>query len=80
MESIRGRDWVPLCAIVTAGWTTGFFMETANAAHHFWVYTNWPLPHMTVCRVPLIVLMLWPIQYVVFLSIFGAFTGTGAWE
>jgi hypothetical protein len=80
LGAVRLHDWAPLCAILTAGWITGFFMETANAAQHFWLYTNWPLPQMTFCHVPVIVLILWPIQYVVFLSAFRAFTGTAVWE
>lgn len=72
LESFRARDWLPPCSILAAGWLFGFLMETANAAQHFWQYTNWPLERISLCGIPMVVLLAWPLQYVVFLAIYRA--------
>lgn len=80
LQTVRQRNFLPLCAILTAGWIFGFLMETANAADHFWRYTNWPLPQAGICGVPVMVLLLWPAQYVIFLSLFCVLGGSPVWE
>lgn len=74
------RGGLPLCAVLAGGWITGLLMETANAAHHFWIYTNWPLQNVTLDRVPVVVLALWPLQYVTFLAVFGIFAPREIWR
>lgn len=41
---------------------------------------NWPLENVSVCGVPVLVLLLWPAQYVVFLSFWSLFTGAEVWR
>ena len=73
-------DWVPLAAMLAAAWVFGFFMETVNAAHHFWRYTNWPFGRVRVAGVPAVVLLLWPLQYVVFLAVYEAISRKSLFE
>ena len=75
LDAMGRRDWVPPAALLSAGWIFGFLMETTNAGQHFWIYTNWPLPKASLCGVPAVVLLAWPLQYVVFLSTFNVFAG-----
>lgn len=65
---LHGR-WLPLCALLIASAVTSLFWETVNAAHHFWVYTNWPWPQWQIMTIPVTVLLTWPFQYVIFLSL-----------
>lgn len=69
LKAISSGDRQPLYALLIASAIFGFFWETVNAAHHFWVYTNWPLSQWQVMGVPVTVLLTWPLQYVVFLSL-----------
>lgn len=75
LTAIGRKDWAPAIAVLAAGWAFGFFMETTNAGQHFWVYTNWPLEQFTIAGVPAMVLLAWPLQYVVFLSVSAAIGG-----
>ncbi len=75
LSALRNRYWTPAVSVLASGWIFGFFMETTNAGQHFWVYTNWPLEKFAICGVPAVVLLAWPVQYVVFLSVFGAIGG-----
>ncbi len=78
-DSLLGRlirgDWLSLLSMAAVAWSFGLFMETVNTANHFWRYTNWPLGAHQVFGVPLLVLLLWPLQYVVFLSVYHAVSG-----
>jgi len=69
LRTLLYGHWQPLCALLVASAVTSLFWETVNAAHHFWVYTNWPLPRWQLLTIPVTVLLTWPLQYVVFLSL-----------
>lgn len=69
LNTIFCGDRQPLYALLIASAIFGFFWETVNAAHHFWIYTNWPFSQWQVMGVPVTVLLTWPLQYVVFLSL-----------
>jgi hypothetical protein len=78
-ESLLGRtfrgEWLPLASMAAAAWGFGLFMETVNTAGHFWRYTNWPMSRDEIFGVPVLVLLLWPLQYVVFLSVYEVISG-----
>ncbi len=80
LAACRHRDWAPLLAVLAAGWLLGLFMETANAALHFWRYTNWPLQNLTLAGVPVVVLLLWPMQYIVFLGLYTVLHRGSVWD
>ena len=68
----------PLLALLVSSCIFSLFWETVNSAHHFWVYTNWPLRQWQLMHIPLTVLLTWPLQYVVFLSL-GFLLGYDMW-
>ncbi len=69
LKTIMNGRLMPLLALLISSSVFSIFWETVNAAHHFWVYTNWPLPQWQLAHVPITVLLTWPLQYVVFLSL-----------
>lgn len=78
LKSLLQGNPQPLYALLLASALFGVFWETVNSAHHLWIYTNWPLPHWRLMTVPVTVLLTWPLQYVVFLSI-GFLVGRDMW-
>lgn len=75
LATMLRREWLPVAAMLFTAWTFGFFMETVNTAQHFWRYTNWPLGNYRAFGVPVLVLVLWPLQYLVFGSVYEAISG-----
>lgn len=78
LKSILHGRWIPLSSLLVASCVFALFWETVNAAHHFWIYTNWPLPQWHIMTIPVTVLLTWPLQYVVFLSL-GFLLGFDLW-
>jgi hypothetical protein len=70
---------LPLYALIAASAVCSIFWETVNASHHFWIYTNWPFPQWQLMSIPVTVLLTWPLQYVVFLSL-GFIVGSDFWR
>jgi hypothetical protein len=79
LKTVLNRRFLPLCALAIASAVTSVFWETVNSAHHFWSYTNWPLPKWQLMHIPLTVLLTWPLQYGVFLSL-GFLVGRDIWR
>ncbi|TSC92613.1 MAG: hypothetical protein CEN91_391 [Candidatus Berkelbacteria bacterium Licking1014_85] len=63
-----------LISILIASFVLAIIMEFENIPVGFWIYTNWPLEHIRVFGLPLIMFIAWPLHYIVFLSLFRAFT------
>lgn len=72
LHLIKG-DWTPLVAILVASLLTAITMEGFNVPLSVWLYTNWPYPDIAIAGLPLTVLIAWPIQYVLLISIYRAF-------
>ena len=79
LGALAAGDWLPLRATVLAGAAFGFLMEITNAPHPFWRYTNWPLQRVAPWGIPIVVLVTWPMQYVVFVSLFSLFVAEDLW-
>jgi hypothetical protein len=79
LKTLLDGNCRPLFALLIASAAFGVFWETVNAAHHFWIYTNWPLPQWQFMNIPVMVLVLWPLQYLVFLSL-GFLLGRDLWS
>lgn len=79
LKTVLSGEWQPLCSLIIASAGFGVFWETVNAAHHFWIYTNWPLPQVQLMSIPVSVLLTWPLQYVIFLSL-GFLLGREMWS
>ncbi|MEK7560273.1 MAG: hypothetical protein AAB522_03170 [Patescibacteria group bacterium] len=74
LKSIFHHYFTPLASILTASFVLAIIMETGNISHGFWVYTNnWPLGNIKVLDLPVMLFLMWPLHYVVFLSFFRAF-------
>jgi hypothetical protein len=66
--------YVPLIAIVLGSTALSFLMELQNSPGGIWRYTNWPLMSYTFLGLPVVVWLVWPLQYITFLSLFRVFT------
>jgi hypothetical protein len=78
LRTLLHRRFAPIAAIVIASLVCSLFWETVNASHHFWKYTNWPFPHWQLLHIPVMIFLIWPVQYVVFLSL-GLLLGRDLW-
>ncbi|MBI4099783.1 hypothetical protein HY440_02130 [Candidatus Microgenomates bacterium] len=65
--------WNPLVAIVLISVVLGIYMEGQNLPIRLWVYVNWPWQEVKIFGLPILVLVVWPLQYVLFLSFYRAF-------
>lgn len=43
LRTILNGRLIPVLALLISSTVFSIFWETVNSAHHFWVYTNWPL-------------------------------------
>lgn len=66
--------FTPLIAIIVGAFVTAFIMEQHNLPISFWQYTHYPFSEIKFMNLPVTVLLTWPLQYVMFLSLFRAFT------
>jgi len=69
MHLLQG-DWVPLASMVIASLLTSITMEGFNIPLSIWIYTNWPYANISLFSLPLTVLLAWPIQYILLISIY----------
>jgi hypothetical protein len=61
--------FVPVLALVAASAVTSLVWESQNAVVHYWVYTHWPWPNLSIFGVQLSVLFTWPTHYLVYLAL-----------
>lgn len=48
LKDIFHNYFSPIIAIVIASFFLAIIMETENILHGYWIYTNWPLPHIQI--------------------------------
>lgn len=66
----------PLLAIALATIVVGVSMELINSRYGYWVYVNWPGQDDKLLNLPLVmILVAWPIQWVMWLSIYRVVAG-----
>lgn len=68
--SLLRKDFVPIFAIVVAVLIGIALMELLNAPFQVWVYANGPFNDSKLLGVPIWVWVVWPTQFLMFLSIF----------
>ena len=64
----------PLLAILFGSFLLGLFMELQNIPSQLWTYINWPFQEITFLGLPIVMLVVWPLHYIFFLSLFRALT------
>jgi len=66
-------DLRPALSITIANIGAILLMEMVNAPFQLWVYSNWYLQDVKLFTLPIFVILLWPTQFLAFLSLFSAF-------
>lgn len=69
LETIRGKPW-PLLSTLIAGWIAGTIYEGFNVPIEIWRYANVPFMNLMLFGIPLAVLIVWPVQYLAFISMY----------
>ncbi|MFH1461192.1 MAG: hypothetical protein ABIF84_02115 [Patescibacteria group bacterium] len=64
----------PILSIFLGASALAFLMETQNLAFPWWLYVNWPYQSLQVFGLPILIFLCWPLHYVIFLSLFRAFS------
>ncbi len=67
---IVSGDYVPLLAIFLAGWVSALIYEGFNAPSGWWRYANIPYADIQLFGVPILVFILWPLQYLPIISLY----------
>lgn len=65
---IIGGNWWPILFIILANITAIILIEFANAPFQVWHFANWPYDNIRLLNVPIAALLIWPLQFPVFLS------------
>lgn len=63
-------DYLPFFAIIISSLFTSIVMEIFNLPIKIWIYTNVPYENILFLGVPLSALLVWPFQYLVFISLY----------
>lgn len=64
----------PLGAIIIGSMFFAIILESHNILYKWWVYINWPFQEITFIGLPIMMFFAWPLHYIVFLSLWRAFT------
>ena len=74
IKDIAHHYFSPLVSILIGSFLLAIIMETQNAPLGYWIYTNWPLQDSHLFGLPIFMYFAWPLHYILFLSLFRAFT------
>ena len=74
IKDIAHHYFSPLTSILIGSLLLAIIMETQNAPLGYWIYTNWPLQNFQLFGLPILMYFAWPLHYILFLSLFRAFT------
>lgn len=69
LHLLRG-DLIPLFAIIFGSLVTSIIMEVYNLPIQIWRYTNIPYHNTSLLGIPIVILLLWPFQYLLFISLY----------
>ncbi len=67
-HDLLSGNWWPIIFILVANVVAIIVIEFANAPFQVWTFANWPFDHLRLLNLPIIAILLWPIQFPVFLS------------
>jgi hypothetical protein len=68
-KKIMGLQFQPIIAILLASGSAFIATELVNAPFGVWVFKNWPHNEIQFLTVPLVVMLTWPFQFLVLLSL-----------
>ena len=71
-HDILSGNWWPIIFIFIANAVAVIVIEFANTPFQVWTFANWPFDHIRFLNLPIVALLLWPIQFPVFLSMLRA--------
>jgi hypothetical protein len=74
IKDILHNHFSPLLAIIFGSLILAVLMEGQNLVYDMWIYINWPLEQFTFMGLPILVFLTWPLHYILFLSLWRAFT------
>jgi len=74
IKDILHYHFSPLLAIILGSVFLAILMESQNLLYDMWAYINWPLESITFIGLPIVILLTWPLHYILFLSLWRAFT------
>lgn len=74
VKDIAHHYFSPIVSIFLGSFFLAIIMETQNAPLGYWVYTNWPLQNFHLFELPILMYFAWPLHYILFLSLFRAFS------
>jgi len=68
-KNILHGYFTPIIAIIICSFMLAFIMETQNLFYNYWIYFNWPLQHVLILKLPIMMVLAWPLHYIFFLSL-----------
>lgn len=69
---ITRGNWWPILFITLANITAIILIEFVNAPFQVWHFANWPYDDIRFFNVPIMAILIWPLQFPVFLSMLRA--------
>ncbi len=63
-------DIIPFIAVIIASCISSLIIESFNLSMNLWQYSNWPFQQYTILGIPAIILIFWPIQYLVYIALY----------
>lgn len=70
-DILSGNFW-PVLFIIIANAIAVITIEFLNGPFQVWIFANWPYDDIRVFNVPIVALLVWPLQFPVFLSMLRA--------
>ncbi len=74
IKDVMRQYWTPLFAVILATIIFGLSMELVNLRYKYWVYVNWPHQNTHFLGLPIFIFTVWPLQFIMFLSLFRVIT------
>lgn len=71
-DLIRG-NFVPLVALLCCSAVGMIFIEAVNYPFQIWTFANWPLQEVAIVGVPIVAVIVWPLQFLVLMSMMRCF-------
>lgn len=74
IKDILHSHFSPILAIILGSFILALLIESQNLLYNLWIYINWPFEEITLIGLPIMMFLAWPLHYILFLSLWRAFT------